>query len=157
MAEAERWVRVWGRTTAARVQEVAGTGAGDWTGAAAGDWAGEWTWLVLAELLRHIPELTGDFVKVAAAAVVEGEDPAQLHLETVSKAWRDFQGLQCVCAVGECLAELGTAQVLKRGWGVAGTRHLHAAFGCCGTHHGVEVLVRQPGSSNTCAKGKAVF
>lgn len=115
------------------------------------DWAGERAWVVLIALLRHVPALTWDFGKVAAAAVVEGEDPAQLHLEAGSKARRNVQGLQCVWAVGVSLAELGTAEVLERGRGVAGTGHLHAAFGCCGTHHGVEVLVLQPGSSDTCS------
>lgn len=47
------------------------------------------------------------------------------------------------------MPELGAAEILERGWGVAGTDHLHAAFGSCGTHHGVEVLVLQPAGSDT--------
>lgn len=50
------------------------------------------------------------------------------------------------------MAELGAAEVLERGWRVAGTNHLHAAFGCCGTHHGVEVLVLQLAGSDTCSR-----
>lgn len=46
LAEAEIRVRVWGRTAAAGVQEVAGTGAGDGAGDRARnpavDWAGDW-------------------------------------------------------------------------------------------------------------------
>lgn len=148
---------MWGRTTAAwvQVQEVAGTGAGDRAGdrarGPAGDWAREWARVIVIALLSQVPALDGDFGSAAAAAaVVEGEDPAQLHLEMVPKARRDVQGLQCVWAVGECLAELDAAEVLERGWGVAGTGHLHAAFGCCGTHHGVEALVLQPAASDTC-------
>lgn len=96
MAEADRWVRVWGRTAAAWVEEVAGTGAGDGAGdrarSPAGDWAGEWTRVILIALLRQVPALARDF-RSAAAAVVEGKDPAQLHLEMGSQARGDVQGL----------------------------------------------------------------
>lgn len=96
MAEAERWVRVWGRTTAAWVQEVAGTGAGDGAGnrarSPAMNWAGEWARVILKALLRQVPALCRDLWS-AATAVVEGKDPAQLHLETGSEARGDVQGL----------------------------------------------------------------
>lgn len=145
MTGAERWVRVGGRTTAAGAQEGAGTGTGYW----AGDWARSQAQVLLKELLREVPALPQDF-GTAVAAAVEGENPAQLHLEAGSKARGQVQGLECVWAVGERLAEPRTAEVLEGGWGVAGTDHLHAAFGRCGTHHGVELLVLQLGGSDAC-------
>lgn len=83
-------------------------------------------------------------------AAAEGEDPAQLCVQEGAQARGQLQSVKHVRAGGQHLTESGTAEVLQRGGCVAGTDHLHAALGCCGAHHGVELLVLQPGGSDTC-------
>lgn len=46
--------------------------------------------------------------------------------------------------------EPDTAKVLQGGGCVAGTNHLHAALGCSGAHHRIELLVLKSSGSDTC-------
>lgn len=62
-------------------------------------------------------------------------------MQQVAQARGQRQYAQGVWALREELAEASTAQVLQGSGREAGADHLHAALGCCGTHHGVETLV----------------
>lgn len=70
-------------------------------------------------------------------------------MEKGAQAWGHIHGIKYVRAAGQHVAEPGTAKVLEGGGCIAGTDHLHTAFGCCGAHHGIELLVLQPRGSNT--------
>lgn len=70
-------------------------------------------------------------------------------LEEEAQARGQLQGGNHIRTLGQRLAQPSTAKVLEGGGCVAGTDHLHAALGCCGAHHGVELLVLQPGGSDT--------
>lgn len=137
---AQRWVRI-GERAAARTQKGAGTRGGH----RAGDGARSRAHVLLMEILEKVPALPRGL-----GAAAERKHPAQLDVEERAQAWGHVQSLEFVRAAGDHLAEPGTAEVLKGGGGVAGTDHLHTAFGRCGTHHGIELLVLQPGGSNTC-------
>lgn len=75
-------------------------------------------------------------------------------MEEGAQAWGNIHGTKHVRAGGQHLAQPGTAKVLEGGGSIAGTDHLHTAFGCCGAHHWIELLVLQPGGSKTfCSRG----
>lgn len=69
-----------------------------------------------------------------------------------AQAWGHIQLPKYIRVAGHHLTEPDTAKVLQGGGRVTGTDHLHAAFGCCGTHHGIELLVLQLCSSNTYSR-----
>lgn len=136
---AQRWVRVRERA-AAGAQKGAGTRGGH----RAGDGAQSRAHVLLMEILKKVPASPRGL-----GAAAERKQPAQLDVEEGAQARGHAQSLEFVRAVGDHLAEPGTAEVLEGGGGVAGTDHLHTAFGRCGAHHGIELLVLQPGGSNT--------
>lgn len=127
----------------AGAQIVADTQGGCWAATAARNQAH-----LLREILRNVHLLLRGF-RVAAAAA-ECEHPAELYVQEGAQARGHIHGVKYVRAMGKHLAEPGTTMVLEGGGCVAGTDHLHTAFGCCGTHHGIELLVLQPGGSDTC-------
>lgn len=75
-------------------------------------------------------------------------------MEEGAQAWGQLHSVKYVRAGGQHLAEPGTAKILQGGGCIAGTDHLHTAFGCCGTHHWVEFLALQPSGSDTCGGGR---
>lgn len=132
------------------------TGTGRGTGTHGGCWARDRTGTaagnqvhLLAELLASVPVLLRGF---RAAAATEREHPAELHVEEGTQSWGRVHSIKYVRAVGQRLADPGTAKVLQGGGCVAGTDHLHTAFGCCGTDHGVELLVLKIRRSNPCGR-----
>lgn len=143
---AQRCVHV-GERAAAGAQK----GAGIWGGHRAWDGDRSRAHVLLMEILKKVPASSRGLW-----AAAECEHPAQLDVEEGVQPWGHVQSLEFIRAVGDHLAEPGTAQVLEGGGGVAGTDHLHTAFGRCGTHHGIELLVLQPSGSNTwlCKKKK---
>lgn len=70
-------------------------------------------------------------------------------MEEGAQAWGHIHSTKYVRAGGQHLAQPGTAKVLEGGGCIAGTDDLHTAFGCCGAHHWIELLVLQPGGSKT--------
>lgn len=149
MTRAQRWVHV-GERAAAGAQKGAGTRCGH----RAGDRAWSRAHVLLMEILEKVPASPRGL-----GAAAECKHPAQLDMEEGAQARGHVQSLEFVRAVGDHLAELGTAEVLEGGGAVAGTDHLHTAFGRCGTHHGIELLVLQPGGSNTwlCKKNRQSY
>lgn len=129
------------------VKEQAGAGARGGAGTQGGDLArdgaGRQVHLLVGILQQVLVLLRGFW------AAAEGEDPAQLDVEDGAQAWGQLYSIKYVGAAGQHLAEPGTAKVLQGGGCIAGTDHLHAAFSCCGAHHGVELLVLQPCGSDT--------
>ncbi len=100
---------------------------------------------LLVETLRRVPVMLRGF-----RAAAEGEDPAQLYVEEAAQARGQLHSIEYIRAAGKQLAEPGAAKVLQGGACIAGTDHLHTAFGCCGAYHGVEFLVLQPCGCDTC-------
>lgn len=78
-------------------------------------------------------------------------------MEEGAQAWGHFQLPQDIWVAGHRLTEADAAKVLQAGGRVTGTDHLHAAFGCCGAHHGVELLVLQLRSSNAYRRQQKQF
>lgn len=116
-----------------------GQRAGDGTGAAA-TWRADLLWKVLRRGLELIR---------AFWSVVEAEDPAEPHAEKIAQARGEVQDSQGVWGGWELLAQPGAAEVLQGSWSIASTDDLHAALGCCGAHHRVELLILQPGGGHT--------
>lgn len=78
-----------------------------------------------------------------------------MHLKEGAQAWGHVQ--LHIWVTGHYPAELDTAKVLQGRGRVTGADHLHAAFGCCGAHHGIELLVLQPRSSDACSRRQEKF
>lgn len=88
-------------------------------------------------------------------AAAEREHPAELHVKAGAQAWGHIQLPEHIQVAGHHLTEPHTAKVLQGGGRGTGADHLHAAFGCCGAHHGIKLLVLQLGSSNAYRQTKS--
>lgn len=136
--------RVWNGNGAGARAHVEYRG-GDGAGAAAPKW------LFLEVFGKVLMLLWG----VRAAA--EREHPAELHIKEGAQTWGHIQLPKYILVAGHHLTQPDAAKVLQSGGRGAGTDHLHAAFGCCGAHHGIELLVLQLCSSDAYSRRQKQF